>query len=411
MTLSIGSLSAVVKERWPDGLPKSFIYQNHAFLAMLQSDNDFHEQTYNVPAQTTLSGGRSHTFATAQAMSLNNTYVRFQVTPVTDYDYVTFDGRTLRGLSKSNAEQVVKTIEREFEGAMSRLGNNIASEAFRSNTGSRCQVHASTAPSGTTLTLDYPSSARFFYVGAQVLVSAADGGQLRDPDYVTVTAVDYEAGTLTGDSTWTTTITGLAVGDYLYINGDTNATSGAAQTSQIAAAGLAAWCPASTPTSTAFFGVNRSLYPQALGGWRIGSTGESVETVFIKANAVCQSAGFGLDTVFIHPNDVARLERAKEGMKSVEVGKYQIGVKTFEAYGSTFYVDPDCQEGIAWAVDVKGGAFKHLVNGNQPAIDETDGNKFSRLATSDGYESRIMIDHNFAAFNPSRIVRIAIPTA
>jgi hypothetical protein len=387
MTLSISSLSAVVKERWPDGLPKSFIYQNHALLAMLQSENDFHEQTYNVPAQTTLSGGRSHDFATAQAMSLNNTYVRFQVTPVTDYDYVTFDGRTLRGLSKASAEQVVKTIEREFEGAMARLGNNVASEAFRSNSGARCQVHASTAPATTTLTLDYPSSARFFYKGAQIQASVADGGALLDTgDYITITAVDYELGTLTGDNNWSN-IASIGVGNYLYIKGDAQ-NAGTA----VAAAGLAAWCPASTPSATTFFGVDRSIYPQALGGWRISNTGESVETVFINANAV------------------SRLEKAKEGMKVVNVGKYEIGVRTFEAYGSTFYVDPDCQEGLAWAVDVKGGAFKHLVNGNQPAIDETDGNKFSRLATSDGYESRIMIDHQFAAFNPSRIVRVPIPT-
>jgi hypothetical protein len=410
MTLSMSALSAVVKERWPDGLPKNFLYQNHAFLSMMQKEEDFHEQTYNVPAQTTLSGGRSHDFATAQAMSLNNTYVRFQVTPVTDYDYVTFEGRTLRSLSKANADQVVKTIEREFEGAMGRLGNNVASEAFRNNTGARCRVHASTAPSTTTLTLDYPSAARFFYVGARIVASETDGGALRDADYVTVTAVDYEAGTLTGDGTWTTVITGLAVGDYLYISGDTNATTGAAQSSKVAAAGLDAWCPSSAPSATTFFGVNRALYPQALGGWRISNTGESIETVFIKANAVAQVAGFTLDSVLIHPNDVARLEKAKEGTKEVSVGKYEIGVRRFEAYGSTFYVDPDCQEGTAWAVDIKGGAFKHLINGKQPAIDETDGNKFSRLATSDGYESRIMIDHNFASFNPSRIVRIPLPT-
>jgi hypothetical protein len=94
-----------------------------------------------------------------------------------------------------------------------------------------------------------------------------NAGTLR-ADVYKVTGVNYVTGVVTADrisgagSDW-------ANNDYIYIRGDYDALS----------PGIPAFIPATDPTSTPFLGVDRSLFPNHLAGWRYSFQGSIEETI------------------------------------------------------------------------------------------------------------------------------------
>lgn len=405
MTLDSTAISAILKDQWPEGLDTDLVYQNRPLLAMIKREKDFTGEYYNIPIQYALGSARSNTFATAQGLTKDNAYAQFQVTSATDYGFGKIDGKVVRKATKgaAGAGMFVDALKAAVESAIEQMAQTCSQRAYRSQTGAICQCHATTAPTGTTLTLDTPSSASYFQVGDEIVLSETDGGSLRDSgDSVTVTGIDRDSGTLTIDNI--SAISGAAAADYIYIKG--SAQNGG---TAVAAAGLGSWCPVSAPSATTFFGVNRTLEVAKLGGRRVSSTGESIETIFTKADAVCNEAGFDPDVIFIHPQDAARLQNAKEGSKLIS-DKFSLGFRTLEANGRRFVMDKDCPEGYAFMLDLKGGSFRWLTNGDIE-VDEADGAPLSRIATEDAYEMRLALDHQFGGFNPGKIVRVAVPTA
>lgn len=94
-----------------------------------------------------------------------------------------------------------------------------------------------------------------------------NSGTLR-ADIYKVTGVNYVTGVVTADrlsgagADW-------ANNDYIYIRGDYDAAS----------PGIPSFIPATDPTSTLFLGVDRSLFPNHLAGWRYDFQGSIEETV------------------------------------------------------------------------------------------------------------------------------------
>lgn len=405
MALDSTAISGILKDHWPEGLDTSLIYGTRPALAAIRREKDFTGEYYNIPIQYALGSARSNDFATASALSKDNAYAQFAVTSVTDFGFGKINGKVVRKATKgaAGAGMFVDALKAAVESAIEQMAQTCSQRLYRSQSGAICQVHASTAPSTTTLTLDNPSSCAYFQVGDEIVLSDDDGGALRDSgDSVTVNGINRDSGTLTIDNI--SAISGAAVGDYIYIKGSAQ-NNGTA----VAAAGLGDWCGVSAPSATTFFGVNRTLNVALLGGRRVSSTGESIETIFTKADALCVEAGFDPEAIFIHPQDAARLQNAKEGAKMM-TDKFGLGFRTLEANGRRFVQDKDCPEGYAFMLDAKGGAYRWLTNGDIE-VDEADGAPLSRVSGADEYEMRLALDHNFAAFNPGKLVRVPIPTA
>lgn len=405
MTLTASKISAVLMEQWPNGLDTDILYQNRPLLAMIKREKDFTGEYYNIPMQYALGTGRSNTFSDAVANAKDNEFKQFQVTSVTDYGYGLISGQVVRRSTKgrSGAHQFINSLTSAVNGAIEQMSQTCSQRAYRAASGAICRVSSSTAPSGTTLTLDNASSVRYFQVGDELVFSAADGGALRDSgNSLTVTGKDRDSGTLTVDAV--SGVSGLTTSDYIYIEG--SAQNGG---TAVAAAGFGSWCPIAAPSSTAFFGVDRTVNIELLGGRRVSSTGESIETIFTKAHMLAVEAGFNPDVTFIHPQDAGRLQNAKEGSKLIS-DKFSLGFPTIEANGRRFVMDADCPEGYAFMCDFKGGCYRWLTNG-EIEVDETDGAMLSRVSNADSYEMRLALDHNFGAFHTGKIVRIPVPTA
>lgn len=406
MALTVTKITALLKEQWPDGLDTDLLYQNRALLGSIMREKDFVGEHYNIPIQYALGSARSNSFTAAQANTKDNEYKQFNVTNVTDYGYGTISGQVVRKATKSpeGAHQFASGMKEAMKSAIEQMSQTCSQRAYRSQSGAICQVSASTTPSGTTVTLDYPSSVRYFQVGDELVFSVSDGGSLTDSgNSLTVVGLDRDTGTLTTDAV--SGVSGLAAGEYIYIEG--SAQNGG---TAVAAAGLGSWCPSSAPSATTFFGVDRTVNHALLSGRRISSTGESIETIFTKAHMIAVEAGFSPEAIYIHPQDAGRIQNTKEGTKLItEKAGLTLGFPTLEANGRRFVLDADCPEGTAFMLDAGGGAFKWLTNGDVE-IDEVDGAPISRVSNADSYEFRLALDHNFGGFMPGKIIRIPVPT-
>src|SRR5690606_15691019 len=199
----------------------------------------------------------------------------------------------------------------------------------------RARVHPTTAISTTALTLANPEDSFFFEVGMRICASADDGttGSLKDSgDFITISAIDRDAGVLTGDGNWSG-ISGITNDDYLFVQGDFG----------VAASGLGSWVPSSAPGVTTFFGVDRSVDVERLGGIRYNGSGETQETVYIKAMARVQRTKANIKYIYTNPINIAALEVSKEGSKFITSdNEYKIGYKGFSIGGIEIIPDNDC---------------------------------------------------------------------
>jgi len=175
---------------------------------------------------------------------------------------------------------------------------------------------------GTTINLDDHADAFNFQVGMEIGLSGDPGtGSLRgSPTYIGVTDIDREGGTLTVDAA-ISGISGAADTDYIFVHGDHAA----------CCAGLADWLPATAPSATSFYGVDRTTDSDRLGGLRRDAGGEPLMESLIKGCATVEKHGGTPTHVFGNPETLSDLLLEIKGKSQYEMtrlsGKAKIGYK------------------------------------------------------------------------------------
>ena len=240
-----------------------------------------------------------------------------------------------------------------------------------------------------------------------MLVAAAstDGtsGSLRNAgSTVTLSTVTLSTGVLVATTNWST-ITGITNNDYLFAVGDFG----------VATAGLDSWNPSAAPGATAFYGVDRSVAPDFLGGMRYDGTDDSVATVLIKADRLFrlqQGNPFRAYEIYMNPLTAGGLRLAKEGQRFIDTdNEYQIGIEKFRTLsGHVIVEDRDCPVGVARAIGE--GCFMQMTKGDQPALADVDGIEMVFDNRTDTYTATVVIDHNFGSPKPQGLGRITMPT-
>lgn len=416
MSLSVINISPILREMGDAGWDRKMLVQSHPLLTQIPRDTDsLTGDYYKIPIEYAKPAGRSHDSTVAYDNEAASARKAFQVTPVPDYLIFRIDGATVRKAKQAdNDNSFADAVKQEVMLALEGSGDNTAKEAYQSNTGSRAKVHPSTAISGTSLTLANKADAAFFYPNMVVQASQLDGGALRNSgSSVTLASVNLATGVLVATTNWST-ITGITNGDFLYAKGDAQ-NGGTA----VAAAGLESWNPASDPTSTLFFNVDRSVAPSFLGGMRYDGValGDSMETVFIGADAfmrIQQGNPFKDVEIYCNPLSLGALRIAKEGSRFIDSNnEYGIGIQKFRTpSGHVIVEDRDCPMGVARAIGK--GCFKLCTTGDQPALAETsmvDSVNLTYDHRTDKYTGSVVIDYNFASNKPQGLMRIALPTS
>jgi hypothetical protein len=224
-----------------------------------------------------------------------------------------------------------------------------------------------------------------------------NSGTLRADTYK-VTGVNYVTGVVTAVQTGSAG--DWANNDYIYIAGDYDAAS----------PGIPSFIPATDPTSTLFLGVDRSLFPNHLAGWRYDFQGSIEETVkfafsrmgrFIntgaKKYAVCLSTA---DWYTLEQELGARIVRDPDAEQTFGTGA--IMIRTVFGVVPAIAV-PVMTSGRGYILDFTTWKFHHLRG--VPHIIDDDGNTFLRLpaegtGSGDGIEMRLRCWYHLTCTQP-----------
>lgn len=201
--------------------------------------------------------------------------------------------------TKDNADAFIDQASFNMDTGFRNISNNLAQQLYASGTGSRGQISsAGITTSGSTTACSWvlldPNSIVSFEVGMLLVASATDGG-VPSASTVLITSVNRSTGAIGGTSSnahssdlsaeW-------ASSAYLTIAGDVPAAGASGTGSFLAVSGLAAWLPTSAPSSTLFWGVDRSVDVTRLGGVRFNGQSETIEEALIDgASLVAREGG------------------------------------------------------------------------------------------------------------------------
>lgn len=407
--LDLTSFAAALKTLYSSKRIENLTYQTNPLLAMLPKNESFYGDSVKQPLVYGNVKGRSVTFATAQSNKAASSYAAFTVTRVKDYALASIDNETLEA-SKSDKGAFMRAAQAEIDSAFRALGRSIASALYRSGSGS-VGVVATGGISTTALTLASPGDVVNFEVGMKVQASATDGSALIDSGAAaTLTAINRDTGVLTASANWTTTFpTPIAAGYYLYIQGD--AQSAASARTKIS--GLQAWLPTTAPSSTSFFGVDRSVDTTRLGGVRYDGSALTIEEALINGVSRVGVEGGKTDYIFMNPLDVRNLVTAL-GTK-VMYTQHKVGDIGFEGLKVacdngpvTVMSDLNCPQGYAFALQMDTWELASL--GKAPRLLDSDGNRFLREASADAIEVRCGFYGNLLCSAPGFNAVITLPS-
>lgn len=399
----LDSVDPVLKELYVGQKVADVTFKRNPFLAMLPKFTKFGGRNYPVPVTYNKAQGRSAVFATAQANSTANKHVEFLITRVSDYQMALVQAEAAEA-AQSDAEAFLEVITDELDGAMETLATAIETFLFRSGTGSIGQISSGSNVGTDTITLEDINEIVNFESGMTLKASATDGGAVRTGSEV-VEAVDRNLGTLTATSaTWDTVITAIAASDYLSAEGD-----GANAGANVKISGLAAWVPSAAPSSTAFFGVDRTP-DNRLSGIRSDGTSDTVEEALIDLQSKIARDSGRPDTGLINNIQMRRFKkelgtkieysRMESKTSSGSYGKVSFRGVSLEGDNAVIdvYACPKCPAGVAYLLELE--TWKFLSLGEHVRWSNLDGLKILRKNDDDAFEGRALFRGNLMCNSP-----------
>jgi len=381
------------------------VMKDRPALALLERSKLRGGQRYtHIPLRYVKPMGRSATFSDAQTNRNASEIEGFQVTYVSNYGYATVDGDVIDDAGE-NVELVAEALEFEMDGAIENLSDDLAHSVYRNVGGARGVVGT---VSTTTITLATLTDIVNFEQNMELVASENDGSDsahtLQDSGAsATVTAIDYDAGTLTSDSNWTSQMSSLDAGDFLFVEGDFKGKL----------AGFDSWVPSSAPSSTAFYGVDRSVNTR-LGGLRYTGTGMPIEEAIMDAKARAARWGSKVDIAFMEPLEWNKLQKSLEskGQLTRDTRRgtgdaARFGFDVIQHCGIDIVSDPFAPAGVVRMLQSNTWTLRHSGDDLIRVIDHDD-NKFMRETSNDGVEFRIKFRGNLTCKAPGHNMRLAI---
>jgi hypothetical protein len=293
MTGNLTNLSALFKTLYPTGVPYDETYKDFPFLSLMKRDENFYGDSKKIPLKYGNNTGRSATFSTAQANQTSTKNVAFFVTRVPDYSIAQISHEAMEAAEKDPGA-FVRVFQQEIEGAMGAAISSEAAAVMGDGTGIIGNVGSFT---GATITLSDVEQVVNFEVGQTL--QAANAGATRSGTVV-IQGIDRDLGILTMTGTVTSGIAAIANGDGLVIQGDFN----------LKMSGWDAWIPYTAPTSTAFFGVDRTPDITRLSGQRKDLSALPIEEASVQAMKLLSREGSKADYAFLNYAKFAELENS-----------------------------------------------------------------------------------------------------
>lgn len=392
----------VLKTRYPTKKILTMAYKKSPAFGTIPKFTDFGGDQKNFVPRYARPQGRSATFNRAQANRTGSAYAKFAVTRVKDYATASIDGETIKA-TKGDANALVDAVSSEVDGAIMSASESAAVSVYRNGGGARGRIASGFG--GATVTLTQAADIVHFEKGMWVNTASTDGtsGSVR-VGRLQIDGLDRDAGTLTTNGgNWSTQIPGTTTNDYIFADGDFGAMM----------KGFTAWCPASAPGATAFFGVDRTPDTTRLGGIRYNGNGGPIDEVLIEAAARAVREHAEPDVTFINNLDYSPLvkqlgtkrEYTRQDSTLAGISYRAVEIET-EAGPVKVVPDPRCPKGTAFMLQMDTWELASLEE--VPHILDLDGNRFLREAGADAYEIRVGYYANVGNYAPGWNVNITL---
>lgn len=295
-------------------------------------------------------------FSTAQTNVSPVKGIQFVMAPKVRYRIAQVDGVS-SVLSMGDANAFENLIVAEMKGNANGMTNDLGFDLFRDGTGGR---GTRLSLSSNTVTLTAKTDARNFFIG--MTVKAGTSTTSLRAGSTTVTAVDYDAGTVTLASA--AGITSFTDGDILFREGETG---------NILMEGFASIIPLTAPSSgESFRSKDRSVQPSLLAGSRLAADGSTPEELAMRVATAIFDAGGDSDELIMSPlNAQALCNRGSakitypEGGGIMNIG-FTGAVLQSPAGRLKLIADPDCPSNrgyvrkvSTWQIEYGGPSLIH----------------------------------------------------
>lgn len=400
------ALTPFFKTRYPQRKVERIVF-DQPFLSQVSRSDELEGVGTVIPLEVDIPQGVSVDLRTAIDNATPSVGKAWTITPATYYGGMRIDARTMFG-SRSEQGAFFKVKERDYEGILKQLGMSFEKYMWSAGTAS-LGTTASDPGTATTFTLASPEDAINFHENMKIRFYADSSGvpgTERAGGTRTVTGVNYTSGVITVSAALDAA---LGSGDHVVRDGDVNAV----------AKGVPAWIPSADPSATSFFGVDRSLHPQKLAGWRQAWLG-SIEETALKLDSLMRRVSQKARVLWLSYSNWNRLshelgarayrpdngEGAKFGRPSMFMlapgGAVEIKAAPFVQEDAGFLLDMD--------------TWKLMTLGKAPHVVEDDGLTWRVIGVAsrdgslaeDGVEMRLRAWMQLVCLNPFSNGRIAI---
>lgn len=395
---------AIIKRLYPEDRVEHMMYDNNPLFAMIPKKYDFLGGPMHRAIRIAQTAGRSASFPNAKANKTASAIVKLLITTVQDYSLYSVTGKLIRETASTRGA-LVEALEEEVQSAMDAMNRSFGYGVYGNFGGAIGQISATSNVATNTITLANIDDVVKFEKNQVLQVSLTDGttGAPRVGN-VTVTAIDRDLGTITVNVVWNVGVPTVAVGDFIFPDGDFGAKM----------SGLASWLPAVAPTlGDNFFGLDRSADPTRLAGTRVPAT---VAAGLLISEAVKKGlqVGFrnGAKTTHIFMNDKRFLDLELElgtQKRWVDTTLADVGFTGIEFVGHggkpvEIYPDPNCPVNTIFGLQMDTWSIEGP--GKFPFIAADDGTKMLREESADAYEGRIVSYHQMICKAPGRNWRV-----
>jgi hypothetical protein len=396
---------AALKELYTgDDYMKDLVYKKNPLLALLPKDESpsgFAGKYIPVPLIFGTPQGRSATFVNAQNNQTAPQLASFFVYRVSNYQLATITNELLEA-TKDNAGAFIDEAKLVMDTAFRNISNDLASDLYRSGTGSRGQIGAITlsgANTSVSITLASRTEVNQFEVGMVLVACATDGGA-PSSDTVTISGVNRNTGVLTAVSSVNPSNTlsaNWAINSFLVVQGDIP-TGGASSTgSFLKVSGLAAWGPKVAPGgSDSFWNVNRSQDSRMYFVIAQGTSSETIEEALIDSASQVAEIGGMPDMCFMNFTSYAALEKSLGSkvqyvdVKHEEADIAFAGIRIHAPYGPiTIIPDRNCPAKTAYLLQMDTLKFRSLGKAPHILTYGMEGLEGLRVGNADALEIRI----------------------
>lgn len=392
------SLTPFFKTRYPQRKVERIVF-DQPFLSSVERLDELEGMGTVVPLEVDLPQGISVSLPTAIDNASPSVGKAWTITPATYYGGMRIDARTMMG-SRSDQGAFFKVKERDYEGILKSLG--MAFEKHMWSNGSASFGTLSADPgTATTFTLAQPEDAINFHENMKIRFYADSTGlpgTERAGGTRTVTGVNYSTGVITVSAALDAA---LGAGDHVVRDGDVNAVS----------KGVPSWIPTADPSSASFFGVDRSLHPQKLAGWRQAWLG-SIEETALKLDATMRRVSMKARVLWLSYSNWNRLSN-ELGARAYrpdngEAAKFGRPSMSMLAPGGPIEIKagPFVPETGGWLLNME--TWKLMTLGAAPHIVEDDGLTWRVVGVADrdgslaqdGVEMRLRAWMQLVCLNP-----------